>query len=400
MKEILEKYHQSHLLTFYKELNNQEKDQLEREISQIDFEQINKLYQNNNNQNKENQEITPIQSYKSLPEYEDLGKESVINGEYALITMAGGQGTRLGFSGPKGCFILPIVNKSLFEIQCDSLKKIYKKTNVYINWYIMTSKDNYQASVDFFIKNNYFDYPQDKIKFFVQDELPIVDLQGKILLDKKYSICMGPNGHGGIFSFLEREGILEELKIKQIKWIFIGGIDNVLLPVDQFDLIGFAIKNNFLAVSKTISKAYPQEKVGVFCKKNNRINVIEYFEMTEEMNNQVDEQGKLIYKDAHILCNLFNIEVLEQVKNKPLNYRAALKKVNHLDLDGNYQTPEKENAYKFESFLFDAFSYVDNVGLLEAKREEIFAPIKNKEGVDSPETALNLYLNYHKNKVD
>lgn len=400
MKEKLNKYQQSHLLTFYDELTASEKEQLEKEISQIDFKEINELYQNHLKQTNEIQNISPVKSEKTSIEYEQIGKESVIRGEYALITMAGGQGTRLGFNGPKGCFILPIVNKSLFEIQCDCLINIYYKTNVYINWYIMTSKDNHQVSVDFFIKNNYFSYPQDKIRFFIQDELPIVDLQGKILLDKKYSINMGPNGHGGVFSSLQREGILEELKTKNIKWIFIGGIDNVLLPIDQFDLIGFAIKNHYLAASKTIDKAYPQEKVGIFCKKNNHTNVIEYFEMTEEMNNLTDNQGQLIYKDAHILCNLFNIEVLEQVKNKPLKYRAALKKVNYLGLDGNYQTPDKENAYKFESFLFDAFSYIDNVGLLEGKRAEIFAPIKNKDGVDSPKTALDLYLNYHKNNVD
>ncbi len=395
IKTKLEYYNQEHLLTFYNELDDSKKKKLLDQINSINFELINDLYKNINTSEKFDN-ITSMESFKTNEEYISLGLESTKRGEYALVTMAGGQGTRLGFDGPKGCYILGDgINKSLFEIQCDKLKNIYDKCNVYIPWYIMTSNDNDGETIRFFEVNNYFDYPKDKIEFFVQGELPIVDTTGKILLESKSSIKMGANGSGGVFNALEEYGLLDKMKDAGIKWIFIGGIDNVLLPVDDLDLVGFSIKNNYLASSKIILKSCPEEKVGVFCKKNGKPSVIEYIEMTKEMNNLRDSSGNLIYKDSHILCNLFNIDILESIKNKNLDYTGAFKKIDYMGLDGKMVEPDAQSAYKFECFVFDAFSYVDRVGLLQGKRESAFAPIKNATGVDSPETAIKLYKNFY-----
>ena len=396
MKEKLKKYKQEHLLNFYDKLKKNEQNHLLNQINSIDFDLVNNLAKSINKE-KPNYDFKSMLSYETKKEYYEKGLESFKNVEYAVVTMAGGQGTRLGHTGPKGTYILKYgINKSLFELQCDKLKNIYNKTNIYIPWYIMTSKSNNDETINFFKDNNYFDYPKDKIKFFIQDELPMIDINGKIIMDSKYNIKMGANGSGGVFLALQENGILKELKDNNIKWIFIGGIENPLLPIDNPDLIGFAILNKYLVTSKIVTKEYPEERVGVFGYRNNKPSVIEYIEMTEEMNNLRDKEGNLVYKDAHILVNLFNIEVLEKIADKNLDYLPAFKKTEFINEKGELIIPEKENSYKFETFIFDAFSYVNDVGLLRGKREEIFAPVKNKEGLDSPETAAKLYLNYIK----
>lgn len=398
LKIKLKDYGQEHLLRFYEELSADEKKHLVQQIQSIDFDLIKSLTKLIGKE-KEDIEITSMYSYPAKPEHYESGLKSILRGEYALVTMAGGQGTRLGFDGPKGTYVLEYgINKSLFEAQCDKLKNIYKMTSIYTSWYVMTSYDNHDATVEFFEENDYFDYPKNKIQFFTQDELPMIEQDGKIVMDSKFNIKMGANGSGGVFLALAKNGIIASMKKNNIKWVFIGGIDNVLLPVDNPDLLGFAIHNDYLAASKIIKKDYPKEKVGVFGYKNNLPSVIEYFEMTDEMNNLRDESGELVYSDAHILCNLFNISVLEDIATKNLEYVAAFKKTEYINDLGEVITPDALNAYKFETFIFDAFSYVDEVGLLQGKREKIFAPLKNKEGIDSPETASKLYLDFYKNK--
>ena len=401
MKDLfnkLKQYNQEHLLNFIDELSDEEKDPLLAQINQIDFELMAEL-KNNIGKTKEIKNISDMASFTSNEKYYEVGLDSVKRGEYALVTMAGGQGTRLGFDGPKGSFVLAYgIDKSLFEIQCDKLKSLYNVTNVYIPWYIMTSYANHEATITFFEDNNYFGYPKDLISFFPQKELPMVSSDGKILMDSKSNIIMGANGHGGVFEALVESNSLADMNKKGIKWVFIGGIDNVLLPVDNPDLIGFAIVKEYAIVSKIVEKAYPDEKVGVFCKKDDYPSVIEYIDMTPEMNQMRYKDGRLVYGDAHILCNLFNISVLDSIAKENLPYIGAYKKANHIDELGNKLISETPNAYKFETFIFDAFSYVNDLGLLKGKREEIFAPIKNATGSDSPETASLLYLNYYKNK--
>ncbi len=395
IKDTLKKAHQNHLFNFYDDLNKDEQRHLLNQLKRIDFKLLNHLYKNISKKEAKYL-ISPMDSIKATKEHFNLGVEALKRGEYAVVTMAGGQGTRLGFEGPKGTYKLGYkINKSLFEIQVDKLKEIFKKYHKYLNWYIMTSNDNYKATLNFFIKHHYFGYPKEYVSFFIQDELPMLDLNGKIIMDSKFNIKMGANGSGGVFSSLKNSGLLAKMKKSNLKWVFIGGIDNILLPTDNPDLIGFAIKENCLAVSKIVKKLYPKEKVGLFVKKDNQPAVIEYIEMSEEMNNLKDDQGNLVYGDAHILCNLFNIKLLEKVANKKLKYMAALKKASYINDKGLLIEPIKENAYKFETFIFDAFSYTDKVGLLIEKRERIFAPIKNKKGEDSPQTASKLYLNYY-----
>lgn len=392
--DMLKKYNQEHLLKFYDELNDEEKNHLLSQIKSIDFDEMKGLYESIGKK-QEVPEVSSMSSFDTKEEYSKVGIESLRNGEYAVVTMAGGQGTRLGHTGPKGTYILEYgINKSLFEIQCDKLKHIYEMSNRYTPWYIMTSGSNHNDTVAFFEENNYFNYPKDKIMFFIQDELPMVNVNGKIIMDSKFNIKMGANGSGGIFSAMLNNGIIEKMKSLGVKYVFIGGIDNILTPYDSSDFLGFTKQNNFPCASYIIPKGYPEERVGVFCKKNGKPSVIEYIHMTSEMNNLKDDNGNLVYGDAHLLLNIFSVEALEEIIDRKLEYVPAFKKAEYINELGELITPDKENSYKFESFIFDAFPFFDEVGLLKGKREEIFAPVKNATGVDSPETASKLYLDF------
>lgn len=302
-----------------------------------------------------------------------------------------------GHSGPKGTYILEVKPqpKSLFEILCDNLKDAKEKYNVIIPWYIMTSRENNKQTVEFFERNNYFNYPKEAITFFIQGELPMVDTNGKILVTEEGLVKEAADGHGGIFEAMFKNNVVEDMKKRNIEWIFIGPIDNPLAKMVDEILIGISKEKNVLEAGKSLVKANPEEKVGVFCKKNGKPSVIEYTEITKEMSNAVDENNNLVYGESHINCNMFNIKGLEIIGNQKLPYHSAFKKATYLDSDGNIIKPEKPNAYKFESFIFDAFNKLDDMLILRVKREEEFAPVKNKEGVDSAKTAIELYNKYY-----
>ena len=310
--------------------------------------------------------------------------------------MAGGQGTRLGHSGPKGTFKLDVYGKGkyLFEILCENLKEANKKYNTIIPWYIMTSKENNKETVEFLEKNNYFGYDKNNVIIFTQGELPLVDEEGKILIGKNMKIKEASDGNGGTYFSLRASGCLSDMKERGIKWIFIGGVDNALLKMADVTLLGLAIKQGVEIASKSIVKANPQEKVGVFGKMNGHPKVIEYTELPEKMAEEIDSNGELKYGEAHIMCNLYSIDAIEKISKETLMYHPAHKKNSYIDEEGKEIIPKEPNSYKFESFIFDAFEFFDDIAILRGKREDDFAPVKNKEGVDSPRTAKELYEKY------
>lgn len=261
----------------------------------------------------------------------------------------------------------------------------------------MTSKQNYEDTTKFFEENKYFGYPKDKISFFKQGELPVLNEQGKLLLDKHGNINEAADGHGGIFVSMRKNNIIEDMKQKGIKWAFIGPVDNVLVKMVDPIFIGLCEAKKVLVGGKSIIKAYPEERVGVFCKKNAKPSVIEYTEISKEMTEMKNEKGDLLYGESHINCNLFHIDAIEEISKDKLPYHSAHKKIEYLGEDGKIVTPNEPNAYKFEAFIFDAFEQLEDMVIFRVKREEEFAPIKNSEGKDSPETARKLYEEFHKN---
>ena len=406
VKEILKKYGQEHLLNHYNGLDDKKKEILLKQINHIDFELANKLYDSTKEQKTNaNDKITPINyldKYKLNDQYkyyESIGKKAIKEGKLAAVTMAGGQGTRLGHSGPKGTYDIGLdSHKSLFELLADNLKEEGKKYDVIIPWFIMTSRENNKDTVEFFEKHRYFGYKKDKnIFFFEQGELPMMDTEGKILIGEDGLIKLAADGHGGIYESLVKSKMTNKMRELGIEWVFIGGVDNCLVKMVDPVLMGVAIDKKVTVACKSVVKANPHEKVGVFCRRNGRPNVIEYSEITDEMAEATDENGELLYGESHILCNLFSIDAIERMGAEPLPYHVAFKKAKYIDKDGNLVVPDSPNAYKFEAFLFDAFGEVDDMAVLRVKREEEFAPVKNSDekGVDCPKTARELYKKFY-----
>ena len=304
-----------------------------------------------------------------------------------------------GHPKPKGTYKLNLNGKDkyLFEIIIEDLKMANKKYGITIPWYIMTSNENNEDTTKFLEEHNYFDYPKEYIYIFKQAELPLLDTKGKLLINEDKVIKEASNGNGGIFCSMLKRGVIDDLEKRCIEWIFIGAVDNVLLKNVDALLIGLTASKGNLIGTKTVLKKNPEEKVGVFCKQNNKVKVIEYTEIPEDIANLTYDDGELVFGESHIMCNLFNIKALKKCATKKLEYHVAFKKANYLDEKQNLIKPEKPNAYKFEQFIFDSFKVFNDIAILRGKRENDFAPVKNKEGEDSPETAKKLYENYWKN---
>ena len=404
----LKEYGQNHIVNILEKLDETKKQELIEQINKIDFHQMMELYQNTKKEIKFKEgKIEPVPyldkaklTKDQREEFDKLGEEVVKNNQYAVVTMAGGQGTRLGHTGPKGTFKLDVYGKGkyLFEILADNLQEANKKYGVVINWYIMTSKENNADTVEFLEKNNYFGYDKNKVIIFKQSELPLVDTEGKFLINKEYKIKEASDGNGGTYSSLRASGCLADMKEKGIKWIFIGGVDNALLKMVDVTLLGMAVKRGVQIASKSVAKANPQERVGVFGKMNNHPKVIEYTELPEKMAEEVDSDGELKFGESHIMCNLYTIDAIEKISKEPLIYHTAFKKNSYIDENGKEVIPAEPNSYKFESFIFDAFEFFDDIAILRGKREDDFAPVKNREGVDSPKTAKELYEKYWQNR--
>ena len=404
----LKEYGQNHIVNILEKLDETKKQELIEQINKIDFHQMMELYQNTKKEIKFKEgKIEPVPyldkaklTKEQREEFDKLGEEVVKNNQYAVVTMAGGQGTRLGHTGPKGTFKLDVYGKGkyLFEILADNLQEANKKYGVVMNWYIMTSKENNADTVEFLEKNNYFGYDKNKVIIFKQSELPLVDTEGKFLINKEYKIKEASDGNGGTYSSLRASGCLADMKEKGIKWVFIGSVDNALLKMIDVTLLGMAIKKGVQIASKSVAKANPQERVGVFCKMNNHPKVIEYTELPEKMAEEVDSDGELKFGESHIMCNLYTIDAIEKISKEPLIYHTAFKKNSYIDENGKEVIPTEPNSYKFESFIFDAFELFDDIAILRGKREDDFAPVKNREGVDSPKTAKELYEKYWQNR--
>ena len=406
-EELLKVNKQENVLNFFRKLSEDKQIKLAEKIINLNFEQLNKLYAETKTEpeisEKKITHIKYVDEYKLSDEaqekYAKLGEDVIKNNQYAVVTMAGGQGTRLGHKGPKGTFLIDVLPepKYLFQILAENLERANKKYGIVLPWYIMTSTENNAETVKFFEEHNYFGYPKGNVKFFMQGNLPLLKRNGDLIIDKDYSIKLASDGNGSIYKAMRKNGILDDMRKKGVKWIFIGAVDNALLNMVDPVLVGLTIVQGNETASKSIAKKDPTEKVGAFCKANGVPAVIEYSELPKEMAQLRDENGELLYGEAHIMCNLFTLDAIEKVSMQDLEYHVANKKTGYMDENNNFVEVTEPNAYKFEAFIFDAFNYFNSISVLRGKREEDFAPVKNKEGNDSPETAIKLYNDYHMN---
>ena len=399
-KDVLKKYNQEHLLNFYDELDSNEKDYLLRQICDIDFQQIFDLYEaSKTDEVIPKSEITPLPyfnkqefSKQEIDQYTNIGESYIKDGNFAVVTMAGGQGTRLGFKGPKGCFELETnPPKSLFEIQCDALKIANEKYGVTIPWYIMTSDYNDVATKNFFEKHNYFGYPKDDIYFFEQELLPLINIEENLMLEELYKIKEASNGNGNVFEALKKANLIKDMKNRNIKWVFFCGIDNVTLDIVDPLFLGLTISNSCEVASKTLRKKDINAKDWVFVRKYGKPAIIPSSYLSDIMKVKKEPNGHDSFREINMLAHIFSISALETVSEKTLPYHRAFKKNTFVNEEGMKQVPESPNTFKFETFIFDAFSYFDDIVLLRVKEEDEFAPIKDFNGNHNPEVAQYLY---------
>ena len=400
VKNILKKYNQEHLLRFYTELTEVQRIDLLNQILMIDFDEILYLYEKSKLEAEiSTEEIEPLKyvdkltlSESDINKFYTIGTHAIRNGNVGVITLAGGQGSRLGFNGPKGTFMLDITpKKSLFEIVCDYIKKASSAYNIAIPWYIMTSTNNYFDTITFFEQNNFFNYDRANITFFTQENLPIINIYGKIVLSEIYKINFASNGNGNLFSSLLRSNLIKDMEQKKLQWLFVGGVDNVLLdPLDPI-FIGYTIASNCQIGSKTLFKSNPHDLSWIFARKNNKPAIVDCENFTDELSKITDYNGNYLYRETNMLAHLCDLDSIKKMSTIKLPYHRAFRKNAFVNYEGMKEVPDGPNVYKFEQFVFDAFSYFDEIALLRVSRDDEFSPIKDFNGPYNPEVAKEKY---------
>ncbi len=395
-EKILAEYGQEHILKYFGELTETEQRSLLDQIENIDFSLLDNLDKEKNSNLKRGvfkplDAVTTEDIASNREDYLKVGLDAIKNGKTAAVLLAGGQGTRLGFDKPKGMFNVG-VDRELYIFECliNNLKKVTDMAGTMVPLYIMTSEINNRDTVDFLEEHDYFGYDKEFVRFFIQDMAPAVDFNGKIYMESKSKICSSPNGNGGWFSSLVRAGLLDEIKEKGVEWINVFAVDNVLQQIADPMFIGAVIRSGCESGGKVVSKAAPEEKVGVLCLEDDKPSIVEYYEMTPDMINLRKENGQLAYKYGVILNYLFSVEKLMNIYGNDLPVHIVEKKIPHMDENGRFITPEKPNGHKFETLVLDMVHQHDSCLPYEVVRNKEFAPIKNAKGVDSVESAREL----------
>lgn len=389
---LLKSHSQEHLLQYFAGLSQSEQNELLKDIERIDFNIIDNI---GAAQKKNLGTITPIEGMdlKQIGENRDIFEKEGIrllkNGKVGAVLLAGGQGSRLGFDKPKGMFNIGISrNLSIFEQQMNNISDVVNKTGVPFTLFIMTSAETDADTREFFAENNYFGYPPERIRFFVQDVSPACDLNGKIYLKNKHKVLLLPNGNGGWYSSLIKSGLDEVIKREKIEWLNVYGVDNVLQRVCDPVFIGATVLKKCNCGSKVVKKVSPEEKVGVLCNEDGKPTVIEYTELPEELR-YATTGGELTYRYGVILNYLFNVRKLNSTLSEKLPYHCAFKAIKHFE-NGKNITPGSPCGYKFETLAVDIVKMMGSCLAFEVERNREFAPVKNATGTDSVETARAL----------
>jgi UDP-N-acetylglucosamine/UDP-N-acetylgalactosamine diphosphorylase len=317
------------------------------------------------------------------------GEAALRAGRVAAFTVAGGQGTRLGYDGPKGTFpVTPILHKTLFQVFSEKILAAGRRYGKPLHWFIMTSHQNHAATEAFFRENRHFGLDPSRVHFFRQGRMPAVDFSGKILLETRSSVALSPDGHGGSLRALERSGSLALMASEGIDTLSYFQVDNPLVRCIDPAFIGWHLNGHSEMSSKTVPKAYPEEKLGHFCISKGRLAVIEYSDLPMDLQRQTDASGALRYEAGSIAIHAIDREFIRRMAQGEgaLPFHRADKKITTVDAGGREVKPEKANGVKFELFVFDALPSARNPVVVETSRADDFSPVKNAEGVDSPAT--------------
>ncbi|MBQ8921968.1 MAG: UTP--glucose-1-phosphate uridylyltransferase [Oscillospiraceae bacterium] len=335
--------------------------------------------------------VTLDETEKNRDYYTEIGLQAIRGGKVGAVLLAGGQGTRLGFEHPKGMFNIG-VNRELFIFECliRNLLMVTEQAGAWVPLFVMTSEGNCGETQEFFAKHGYFGYRAGMVHFFVQEQLPTVDREGKLMLAERGRLSAAPNGNGGWYASMAKTGMLESVRQAGIEWLNVFAVDNVLQRIADPCFIGAVIASGKVSGAKVVAKAAPEEKVGVLCLEDGRPSIVEYYEMTEEMRSSREPDGTLSYRYGVILNYLFRVESLDRTLSVRLPLHRAFKIVPYMTETGETVIPEEPNAYKFETLALDMVKLQDDCLAYEVDRSREFAPVKNKTGVDSVDTAREL----------
>lgn len=408
IRRLLTEHHQEHLLAFWNQLNPNQQDALLAQIRELDLPAIQDWVRHlvtGQPAAPVQHDFEPATSYSPQPhnaeeerKYRqaiDLGTKRISSGKVAALVVAGGQGTRLGFDGPKGNFpVSPIEHKTLFRIFAETIAAVSSRYGAVCPWYIMTSPLNHEQTLATFRSDNYYGLDPRNVFIFQQGTLPNFGLDGRILLAEKDQIARGPDGHGGCIRALARSGALADMKKRGVEHLTYWQVDNPLVKLFDPLFIGLHALDGAQMSSKAVIKNGPKEKVGNFCLVDGKVTVIEYSDLPDELAQKRRPDGSLAFSLGSIAIHIIDTSFVEHLNTKghTLPLHRAVKKIQHIDAEGRRVEPKEPNGVKLESFIFDAIPLAKRSIILDIVRSEQFAPVKNAVGEDSAEVTRRMMI--------
>ncbi|CAF1104212.1 unnamed protein product [Adineta ricciae] len=432
IKERLAKANQAHLLDYWSELTNGQRQTLLHDINEIDFDRVTKAYngikheltENHAGENVQQESIDDLMepvpdsvtgsvndtNKELLEHYRQQGLKAISEGAVCVLLLAGGQGTRLGVDYPKGMYNVGLPSKkTLYQIQAERIRRLeqlaneqFQTTTSTIPWFIMTSEHTQEQTEKFLHSNDYFGLKPENIILFEQHILPALNFQGKILMDEKYKLTKAADGNGGLYRALTSNKILDEMDKRHIKYVHVYCVDNILVRLGDPVFIGFCIQQNADCAAKVVKKAFANEAVGVICKVRDRYQVVEYSEISQKTaeRTKADNSGDLLFNAGNICNHFFTVDFLHDVckhHDDELRYHVAKKKIPAIDKVGKrIDKPKDINGVKLEKFVFDVFPFAKTFAVWEVCREDEFSPLKNGSGPkDTAETCRRDLIHQH-----
>lgn len=412
LRKALDEAGQNHLVKKIETLADESRERLVEQVEKLDLGAMNRLideYVRSEPTYDIPEDAEPAEYYPADPsakvrpydaaKYRAAGEALLRAGKVACFTVAGGQGSRLGFDGPKGCYPAGAVSKKpLFQIFAEGIKATGEKYGKAVPWLIMTSPQNHADTVSFFEEHDYFGLNKGDVMFFPQGTMPSFDLKtGRVLMSDEVTLAASPDGHGGSLKALYASGAIDEMKKRGVEHISYFQVDNPLVKVADPLFLGLhasAPDSSGEMSSKMLPKAYAEEKVGLFVKFGGRTRVVEYSDMPMERQKETNGDGTLRFLAGNPAIHAFGVDFVEKVNTDPefdLPYHRAVKKIPHADPEsGESVDPAEPNGVKLERFVFDALPFAEQSVILETSRVQEFAPIKNAEGIDSAESSAKL----------
>lgn len=399
--KVLKEHGQEHVMKGFDDLSSDLQAQLLRQIEEIDWETIALVGQDSEGSEGDIEplgavDVSQIEARKE--EFTKAGIDAIKEGKIGAVLLAGGMGTRLGLDKPKGELNVGI-NRDLCIFNCliNNLLDVTNEAGAFVPLYVMTSEKNNDETIRFFEEKNYFGYPKEYVKFFIQEMAAAVDFDGKLLLEGPGRLATSPNGNGGWFTSLAKAGLLDDIKSRGVEWLNIFAVDNVLQRIADPSFIGATLLSGADSGSKVVHKVDAYEKMGALCKKGGKPYIVEYYELSKEMAEATDESGDYLYAYGVILNYIFKVSRLEEIMNNRMPVHVVEKKIPYIDDKGELIKPSEPNGYKFETLVVDMVAMMNDSVPYEVIREKEFAPIKNLHGVDSLDSARELL---EKNNVE